>query len=59
MVAVPDKSVPQGILGNAGRRLGTQFFSQQEVDGLLQQDVRRDLPDDPIQQCCGGQDAHL
>lgn len=59
MVAVLDEPVPQRILGDGGQGLGLPVFPQQEVDHLLQQRLRRHLPDDPVKQGRGGQDAHL
>ena len=59
MVAVLDESVPERILGDRGRGLRLSVLPKQEINRLLQQRFRRHLPDDPAQQGCWGQDAHL
>lgn len=59
MVAVLDESVPEWILSDSSRSFWLSVFSKQEINHLLQQSLWRHLPDDPVQQCCGGQDAHL
>lgn len=59
MVAVLDESVPERVLGDGGRGLRLSVLPQQEINRLLQQSFGRHLPDDPAQQSCRGQDAHL
>lgn len=59
VVAVLDESVSQGDLGDPCRRLGRRVLAQDEEDGLLEQRLRAHLPDDPAEEGCGGQDAHL
>lgn len=59
MVAVLDESVSEWILSDPSWGLSLLLLSQQEVNHLLQQSLRGHLPDDPVQQGRGGQDAHL
>lgn len=54
-----DQSVSERVLSDSGRGLCLLLLPQQEVNHLLQQSLRCHLPDDPVQQGCGGQDAHL
>lgn len=54
-----DEPVPEWTLGDGSGRLRLSVLPEQEINRLLQQSVRRHLPDDPAQQGCRGQDAHL
>lgn len=59
MVAVLDESVPERVLGDGSGALRLSVLPEQEINRLLQQSFRCHLPDDPAQQGCRGQDAHL
>lgn len=54
-----DKSVSEWILSDRSWSFGIFLLPQQEVNHLLQQSLWCHLSDDPVQQGCGGQDAHL
>lgn len=59
MITVLNKSVPQWILSNSPRTLWIPLLSQQEINHFLQQNLWCHLPDNPVEQRCGSQNAHL